>query len=106
MTQYEEAVAKHGGVYTDIEQRLIDMRVDLCLINLVRDYGEMVKGFDSNAQDTAVTRSLDFMDGYIQDFEGYFEFLKSPEHIKYRYERMARKAQDRAEELATPLSAC
>jgi len=103
MTQYEEMRNTASNVYDGVEQGLINMQVDLCLINLVTNYGQEVRGFDLNAQDTAVARSLDFMGGYIQEFEEYFQYLKSSEHIKYRYGEMARKAQEQAEELVTQM---
>ena len=77
-----------GNVYTVYEQDLINAHVDLCLIHLVRDYGNLVGDFDDNLRDTAVTRSLDFMEGYIQAFESHLDYLSSYEHVSQRYEKL------------------
>ena len=100
MTQHEEVREVAIKVHCGIEEGLINARVDLCLIQLVTMYGEEINGFDPNAQEVAVARSLDFMHGHIQEFEEYFAYLKSPEYIKYRHGKMAQKAQEQAEELA------
>lgn len=80
-------------VFDAYSQGLINMHVDLCLIRLVREYGSWLKEFDENARDTAIDRSLDFMDGYVSDFEGYLDYLQSPDYIQQRYEKITRPDQ-------------
>ena len=62
---------------TENEQDIINMHVDLCLIRLVRCFGKEVQSFDDNLQETAIERSLDFLDDYVGNFESYVRYLES-----------------------------
>lgn len=75
-------------VYDAYNQGLINMHVDLCLIRLVREYGSRLNEFDENSRYTAIDRSLDFMDGYVLEFEKHLKYLQSREHINQRYEEL------------------
>ena len=78
-------------VIDGFEQGLVDMSVDVCLIRLVRMYGDDIHRFDDNKQCTAIERSLDFMDSYIDEFEFYVKYLKSDEFTKFRYDKMVKR---------------
>ena len=72
----------------DYEQNLVNMQVDLCLIRLVQQFGNQVHNFDQDAQDTAIDRSLDFMQDYIYNFESYVKYLQSQDYILERYTKI------------------
>ena len=86
-----------GDFFDIYERNVVDMAIDICLIRLVRDYGERVNGFNDDCRYSAIERSLDFMDGCVDEFKAYFNYIKSDQFIKQRYEKLKKHQQESAD---------
>lgn len=82
-----QEIKKPIDAFDSYVQGLINMHMDVCLIQLVRDYGPLLPEFDENSRDTAIDRSLDFLLGYVSDFEKYLDYFQSSEYIQLQYEK-------------------